>query len=429
MTDQPASDQLLHNLLSLHPKRIDLSLDRLMGLLEKLGNPHLTCPPVVHIAGTNGKGSTVAFLKAMAQADGRVVHTYTSPHLVRFHERIGLFGDPIDEGKLAALLARVEDINDGEPITFFEVTTAAAFLAFSEHPADLLILETGLGGRFDATNVFDRPLAVGLTPIDIDHQGFLGETLSEIAYAKAGIIKNGVPAFTQPQKAQAMRVLEDEANVVGASLKETRAVGQDWVLGLAGRHQFSNAGLAAQLASAIGISETAQRAGAAKAMWPGRLQRLSEPAWTSKLPNGAELWLDGAHNKAAAIELSHWLSGVLQPGQTADVILGLMNNRAIEEFLSPFLSLRGQLRLHPLSIPGEGSAHDPQDIVTVAGQMGFKAEAALGINAAFESIKAQSLTPSIVMVAGSLYLIGSLLRGDAPNVSEYGSTLQKPNTV
>ena len=172
MTDHPASDQLLHNLLPLHPKRIDLSLDRLMVLLDKLGNPHLKCPPVVHIAGTNGKGSTVAFLKVMAQADGRVVHTYTSPHLVRFHERIGLFGDPIDEGKLAELLARVEKINAGEPITFFEVTTAAAFLAFAEHPADLLILETGLGGRFDATNVFEQPLAVGLTPIDIDHQGF-----------------------------------------------------------------------------------------------------------------------------------------------------------------------------------------------------------------------------------------------------------------
>ena len=429
MTDHPASDQLLHNLLSLHPKRIDLSLDRLMVLLDKLGNPHLNCPPVVHIAGTNGKGSTVAFLKAMAQADGRVVHTYTSPHLVRFHERIGLFGDPIDEGKLAELLARVEEINAGEPITFFEVTTAAAFLAFAEHPADLLILETGLGGRFDATNVFERPLAVGLTPIDIDHQGFLGDTLSEIAYAKAGIIKPGVPAFTQPQKPQAMRVLEDEANVVGAPLKETAAVARDWILGLAGQHQFSNAGLAAQLANCIGISEAAQRAGAAKAMWPGRLQPLSDPSWTAKIPEGAQLWLDGAHNKAAAEELSVWLRGKLPSGETADVILGLMNNRAIEEFLAPFLPLKDQLRLHPLSIPGESSAHDPKDIVDVATGMGFVAHAADGVDAAFRGVREQLPTPSIVMVAGSLYLIGSLLRGDAPNVSEYGSTLQKPNTV
>ena len=219
-----------------------------------------------------------------------------------------------------------------------------------------------------------------------------------------------------------MRVLEDEANVVGAPLKETAAVARDWILGLAGQHQFSNAGLAAQLANCIGISEAAQRAGAAKAMWPGRLQPLSDPSWTAKIPEGAQLWLDGAHNKAAAEELSVWLRGKLPSGETADVILGLMNNRAIEEFLAPFLPLKDQLRLHPLSIPGEGSAHNPQDIVDVATGMGFVAHAADGVMQ-LSGVREQLPTPSIVMVAGSLpdWIAA---RGDAPNVSEYGSTFK-----
>ena len=429
MPKSSASDQLLHNLLSLHPKRIDLSLDRLRQLLQKLDNPHHHCPQVVHIAGTNGKGSTVAFLKAMAQADGRTVHSYTSPHLVRFHERIGLYGSPIDEARLADFLARVEAINAGDPITFFEVTTATAFLAFAEHPADLLILETGLGGRYDATNVFDQPLAVGLTAIDIDHQGFLGESLAEIAHAKAGIIKSGVPAFSVAQKPDAMRILEDEANLVGAPLNRAALAPADWRLGLAGGHQYANAGLALGLAQVIGISIDAQRQGAHQAHWPGRLQQLTDPVWTTRIPMGTELWLDGAHNPAAALELSRWLGAKLGSDEVADVVLGLMSNRAVEDFLKPFLPLKDRLRFHALSIPGEAGAHQPEAIVTPGRALGFDAFEAVGLDAAFASLGRQQRKPSVVLVAGSLYLIGALLRGDAPNVSEYGSTLQRPNTI
>ena len=419
----PTSDHLLHQLLALHPKRIDLSIGRMLDLLEKLGNPQLALPPVVHIAGTNGKGSTLAFLRAMAQADGRKVHTYTSPHLVRFHERIGLYGAPIAEPDLAALLAEVEAVNAGEPITFFEVTTAAAFLAFSRNPADLLILETGLGGRLDATNVVARPLAVGLTPIGLDHQGFLGDTIEAIAGEKAGIIKPNVPAFTAAQVPQAMQVLAAKADKVGTTLQQSAEAPTAWQLGLKGAHQYQNAGLAADLARQIGLSPEAIQRGAAKAQWPGRLQQLTDGPWLRQLPAGCQLWLDGAHNQAAAQHLSAWVAK--QPGQIT-VVLGLMNTREPQEFLEPFVPLGERVKFLALAIPGEANAHDVAVVAQGGRNLGLRIDVAEGLDGAFAKIGAQETPPQLVLVAGSLYLIGAFLRGDAPNVSEYGSSLSKP---
>ena len=318
-------DPILQRLMALHPKAIDLSLDRLRPLLARLGDPHLNLPPVVHVAGSKGKGSTLAFLRAMAEAAGYSVHVYISPHLVRFNERIRLNGVLIGDEYLSALLERCEVANRGEPITFFEITTAAAFTAFAETPADLLLLETGLGGEYDATNLVPDPALTAITPIGIDHVQFLGPTLTQIASAKAGIIKQGVPCVVGPQPDEAMAVVAAQAAARNAVLLRQ---GHEWHVregedcigwedrsaayrlprpALPGPHQIVNAGAAIACARALdGFSfpESAIAAGLRQVEWPARMQRLTRGPLVDALPPQTELWLDGAHNAMAGAALA-----------------------------------------------------------------------------------------------------------------------------
>src|SRR6516162_3651910 len=312
-------DSTLARLLALHPKRIDLTLERMWRILAALGHPQRQLPPVVHVAGTNGKGSTIAFLRAILEAAGRRVHVYTSPHLVRFNERFRLgqaeSGRLVCDAGLYAALSECEAANAGAPITVFEIETAAGFVLFSRHPADVLLLEVGLGGRLDAANVIERPLATVITPVSLDHAEYLGGTIAEIAAEKAGILKRGVPAVVAPQPREALAVIERQAARVGAP---TRIAGEDWTITeergrlvyqdnaglldlpppkLWGRHQFDNAGaaIAALRATALALPSVTFEKGIAKADWPARMQRLSQGRLVALLPSGSELWLDGAH--------------------------------------------------------------------------------------------------------------------------------------
>src|SRR5438552_7044112 len=316
-----AIDSIVARLTALHPKLIDLSLDRMWRILDSLGHPERRLPPVIHVAGTNGKGSTIAFLRAILEAAGLRVHVYTSPHLVRFNERFRLGraggGVLVSDEELATALTECEAANGSAPIPVFEIETAAAFLLFARHPADALLLEVGLGGRLDATNVVERPLATAITPVSLDHAEYLGDTLAKIAAEKAGIFKRDVPAIVAAQPRAALAVIEQAAARVGAPIK---IAGEDWTATeergrlvyqddaglldlpppkLYGRHQFENAGVAIaalRAAGAIALPSVAFETGLGKADWPARMQRLSHGALPTLLPAGAELWLDGAHN-------------------------------------------------------------------------------------------------------------------------------------
>jgi len=313
-------DSTLARLLALHPKRIDLTLERMWRILAALGHPQRQLPPVVHVAGTNGKGSTIAFLRAILEAAGRRVHVYTSPHLVRFNERfrLGAVGEGrlASDAELAEALAVCERVNAGAPITVFEITTAAGLLLFARHPADVLLLEVGLGGRLDATNVIERPLATVMTPVALDHAEFLGDTVAKVAAEKAGVLKRDVPALVAAQPREALSVIERQAARVGAPV---RIAGEDWIATeergrlvyqddaglldlpppkLNGRHQFENAGLAIATLRSIAALDLPPSSfeGIAKAEWPGRMQRLSAGKLAALVPPGGELWLDGGHN-------------------------------------------------------------------------------------------------------------------------------------
>ena len=325
-------DAALERLKSLHPQLIDLSLDRILPLLQALGRPQDKLPPVIHVAGTNGKGSTVAFLRAIAEAAGLTAHVLTSPHLVRFVERIRVAGRLIEETALAEILERVEAANAGRPITFFEITTVAALLAFAETPADLCLIEVGLGGRFDATNVIEHPAVTVITPVDYDHQDFLGSEISRIAWEKAGIIKPGRPVVSAHQQAEAALVIEAEADKLGAPLRmaglDFDAYGQAGRLivqigerlydlpppNLVGPHQFGNAGVAVAAALALNdprITEAALAEGVSHAVWPARMQRLiAGPLAEKAAARGADLWLDGGHNPHAARALAEAADGL-----------------------------------------------------------------------------------------------------------------------
>jgi dihydrofolate synthase/folylpolyglutamate synthase len=314
-------DTVVARLTALHPKLIDLTLDRMMRILAALGHPEQQLPPVIHVAGTNGKGSTIAFMRAILEAAGLKVHTYTSPHLVRFNERFRLGATSeshlVDDSELIAVLAECERVNAGAPITVFEITTAAGLLLFSRHPADMLLLEVGLGGRLDATNVIDQPLATVVTPVSIDHAEHLGNTLTAIAAEKAGIFKPGVPAIVAAQPREALKAIERQAARVKAPI---RIAGENWTATeergrlvyqdddglldlpapkLFGRHQFENAGVAIATLRAIAdlrLPSYAFEQGIARAEWPARMQRLSQGSLAPLLPPGSELWLDGGHN-------------------------------------------------------------------------------------------------------------------------------------
>jgi len=424
-----ASDAVLERLMSLHPKLIDLSLERVERLLDKMGNPEAALPPTVHVAGTNGKGSTVAFMRACLEAAGYDVHAYTSPHLVRFHERIRLAGDLIEEDRLLAMLGECEAANDGEPITFFEITTVAAFLAFSRTPADVLLLETGLGGRLDTTNVVKRPAVTVITPISHDHHQFLGDNLAGIAREKAGILKPGVVCVTSRQDPAAMEVITARAQDIGVALYRE---GEDWSVtatpegliyesprgtttlpspSLTGEHQTANAGLAlAALERLRGfrVDETALAAGLLDAHWPGRLQRLMQGPLAEALPGGSELWLDGGHNEAAAEAIAgqavRWAEA---DGKPLHLIFGMLNSRIPADFLVPLVPHTASLRA--VTIPGEDNALAAETLADAATDAGIKAKGAPSVDQAVHDIAGETTNPARVLICGSLYLAGTVL--------------------
>ncbi len=424
-----APDAALERLKGLHPQLIDLSLDRVLRLLEALGRPQDRLPPVIHVAGTNGKGSTVAFLRAIAEAAGMGVHVLTSPHLVRFAERIRVAGTLIAEPALAAILARVEAANAGQPITFFEITTAAALLAFAETPADLCLIEVGLGGRFDATNVIDRPAVSVIAPIDYDHQDFLGSELSRIAWEKAGIVKAGRPVICAHQSAEAALVIEAEAEALGARLiaagRDFDAFGQSGRLvfqdgarlidlphpSLYGAHQFGNAGVAVAAALALNdprIDEAALAKGVAGAIWPARMQRLaSGPLAAKAMAHGADLWLDGGHNPHAARALADVAQGMrARDGRPLTIVIGLLKRkdaRGVFQALAPL-----HARIIATGFEAEQAA-PPADLAIAGRDEGLVIETAADVDAALDlALSADGPAPHI-LICGSLYLAGEVL--------------------
>ncbi|MCP5367457.1 MAG: bifunctional folylpolyglutamate synthase/dihydrofolate synthase [Hyphomicrobiales bacterium] len=425
-TTSTTSDRVLARLTRLHPKIIDLSLDRVHRLLARVGNPHDNLPPVVHVAGTNGKGSVIAFMRAALEAAGYRVHVFTSPHLVRFNERIRLAGDLIAEDALLAVLEECEAANGDEPITFFEITTVAAFLAFTRTPADVLLLETGLGGRLDATNVVDRPALTAITSISLDHEQYLGSDLAGIAREKAGIMRAGVPCLAASQERKVDRALKAAADKAGAPLVRE---GADWhvqVHGdhlsfraggatrdlplprLVGKHQARNAGLAVACLDRLTgftVPDGALGLGLRTADWPARLQRLDAGALAARLPAGWQLWLDGGHNGAAAKVIAnqarHWRDMPLH------MVFGLLNTKDPAAFLKPLAGRVGALRT--VTIPGEPAARPAEDLARVAAGLLFDAAPAAGVEAALDQIAAAAPGPARVLICGSLYLAGSVL--------------------
>lgn len=416
----PGSDLVLERLMTLHPKIIDLTLDRVWRLLEELDHPEHRLPPVIHIAGTNGKGSTLAMIRAGLEGAGQRCHAYTSPHLARFHERIRLAGELISESDLTALLAECETANGGAAITYFEITTVAALLAFARVPADWTLLEVGLGGRLDATNVIDSPALCVITPVSYDHQQFLGETLPEIAGEKAGILKRGVPCVVGPQQDAALEVIEARAARVGAPLL---AHGQHWHVGveherlvfqdetglldmplpvLPGPHQIENAGMALAALRALGTG--APEAALRKAEWPARMQRLRKGPLTELAPD-AELWLDGGHNPAAGVALAATLCGL--PERPTHMICGMLRTKDVAGFLRP-LAARIET-FHAVSIPGETATLTAAETSAEARALGLTATEAPDVAVALAKI-VETDPQARVVICGSLYLAGAILR-------------------
>ncbi|MCI3181518.1 bifunctional folylpolyglutamate synthase/dihydrofolate synthase [Caulobacter sp. CCUG 60055] len=430
MTDQlRPHDAALERLRALHPNRIDLSLGRMRRLCAALGHPERLLPPVVHVAGTNGKGSTVAYLRAIGEAAGLKVHVFTSPHLVRFAERIRLAGRLIDEDRLADVLERVEAANAGEPITFFEITTAAAFQAFAETPADLCLLEVGLGGVLDATNVVDRPAVSVVTPVDIDHREFLGDTLTAIAGEKAGIIKAGAPAVVARQHDEAMAVIEARAEALGAPLtvigREIDAWSErgrlmvqtpDRLLDLPapslfGPHQFDNAGLAVAAALALEearIDETAIARGVAGAVWPARFQRLTQgPLAAMAAERGADLWLDGGHNPHAGRALAQALAALqARDGRPTVLICGLLARKDARGFFAPLAEVSPMVLTTAFEAEAAAS---PDDLALAAGEAGLVADPCDGVHDAMRRALAVEGAPPRIVICGSLHLAGEVL--------------------
>ena len=423
-------DDLLSRMKQLHPLYMDLSLDRVERMLAELGSPHERLPAVVHIAGTNGKGSTTAFLKAMLEAAGKRVHVYTSPHLVRFNERIALAGpngaQPIDEDELTELLARVEKINAGQSITFFEITTAAAFLAFAEHPADYILLEVGLGGRLDTTNVVKKPALTIITPISMDHADKLGDTVEKIAAEKAGIMKRGVACVTARQLPEVDDVFEAEARRHGAHIirwgehfdafaQRGRLVFQreDRLLdlpmpALLGPHQIVNGGTAVAAALELGLDEKAITAGLTSARWPARMQRLGPGELTRNLRPDIEVWLDGGHNPGAGEVIARTLADLEERSpRPLALIVGLQGHKDAAGYLQPFAGLARQAIAVP--VPGSLQPRMPEELAGIARGVGLKASAAASLQEALAAASAAAEGPLRILICGSLYLAGEVL--------------------
>lgn len=425
-------------LAQLHPQRIDLTLDRMQRLLAALGHPERRLPPVIHVAGTNGKGSTVAFLRGICEAAGLRTHVFTSPFLVRPNECVRLAGKLVGDDDLIAALTHCERINAGAPITLFESETAAALHLFAQHPADVVLLEVGLGGRLDSTNVIDAPLASVLTPIGIDHTEFLGPTIADIAGEKAGIIKRGTPVVVAEQRDDAMQVIENVAKRLRAPLF---AQGQHWHVHLEhgrlvyqddnglldltapklfGRHQIDNAGLAVATLRAqthLRIDQAAYQAGLLAAEWPARMQRLTSGKLLDIAPPGCELWLDGGHNadggRVAAAALGDLEERVSRP---LVLIAGMMANKDASAFLGNFTGLTRHVVAVP--IPERDGAMDPQSLAEVGRALELRVDVDESVEAALRRIAALAYElPPRILITGSLYLAGQVLKanGTLPN--------------
>jgi dihydrofolate synthase / folylpolyglutamate synthase len=433
---------LIARLSHLHPKRIDLGLERMQRLLQRLDHPERKLPPVVHVAGTNGKGSTVAYLRAILEAAGYRVHAFTSPHLVRLNEcyRLGRAGGGVlvDDEELVATLERCEQANAGEPITLFEIVTAAAFDLFARHPADVVLLEVGLGGRLDSTNVIETPIASVISPVSIDHSEFLGNSLQSIAAEKAGIIKRGVPVICASQQADALAEIERCARRQHAplyrsgeewhvSVERGRLVYQDdrGLLDLAaprlfGRHQFDNAGLAVATLRAIDafkVEPSAFEAGVLNAEWPARMQRLGSGPLVEQGPPGGEIWLDGGHNaeggRVAATALGDLEERVSRP---LVVIAAMMANKDAGGFLANFAGLTRHIIAVP--IPDRDGAMPVDRLMEAARALGMRVESSGSVEAALRAIaKLAYEVPPRILITGSLYLAGHVLsaNGTPPN--------------
>jgi dihydrofolate synthase/folylpolyglutamate synthase len=430
-----SSDALIARFLALHPKSIDLTLERIQRLLAGLGHPERRLPPVIHVAGTNGKGSTIAFMRAILESAGLAVHVYTSPHLVRFHERIRLGqvggGRFVDEVRLAEVLRHCEQVNAGAPITVFEITTAAALLLFAQTPADVLLLEVGLGGRGDATNVVDAPAAAVITAIGLDHAEFLGTSIAQVAAEKAGIIKPGRPLVIAPQEhPEADSVLRQEAERRGAApalignqdfsvhAERSRLVYQDEdglldlpLPRLAGPHQFVNAGtaIAAVRAAGFDLEPALFEAGMLRVEWPGRLQRLTRGRLPGLAPEGSELWLDGGHNVDGGRVLAAAMAD-LEERSAAPLVLisAMLGSKDSEGYLAHFAGLARELIAVP--ILSQMAARPPEELAAIARRIGLRASIEPGVEAALVALNntVWERAPRI-LVGGSLYLAGEVL--------------------
>ena len=430
----PSLGEVVARLSGLHPQRIDLGLERMHRLLERLDHPERKLPPVIHVAGTNGKGSTIAYLRAILEAAGLRVHVYTSPHLVRINEcyRLGGHGGGVlvDDNELRGAFEQCERANAGQPITLFEIETAAAFCLFAQHPADVVLLEVGLGGRLDATNVIDAPLASVITPVSMDHTEFLGDTLMAIAGEKAAIIKRDVPVICAEQAPEAMAVIEQYAKRARATLL---TAGQEWHVNvergrlvyqddrglmdlaaprLFGRHQFDNAGLAIATLRALDafrIEPSAFEAGIVNAEWPARMQRLASGALVDQAPPGCEIWLDGGHNaeggRVAAASLGDLEERVSRP---LVVIVGMMANKDAGAFLANFAGLTRHIIA--VQIPDRDNTMPPDRLADAARHLGMRVETAAGVETALLSLARLAYeTAPRILITGSLYLAGHVL--------------------
>jgi dihydrofolate synthase/folylpolyglutamate synthase len=425
---------IVARLSALHPKRIDLGLERMHRLLERLDHPERKLPPVIHVAGTNGKGSTIAYLRAILEAAGLRVHVYTSPHLVRINEcyRLGRNGGGVlvDDSELLKVFEHCERANAGQPITIFEIETAAAFCLFAQHPADVVLLEVGLGGRLDATNVIDAPLACVIAPVSMDHMEFLGDTLMSIAREKAAIIKPNVPVICAEQAPEAIAVIEQVAKRLRAPMV---TAGQEWHVNvergrlvyqddrglmdlaaprLFGRHQFDNAGLAIATLRALGvfkIEPSAFETGIVNAEWPARMQRLASGALVDMSPPGCELWLDGGHNadggRVAAAALGDLEERV---PRALVVIVGMMANKDAGAFLANFAGLTRHIIA--VQIPDRDNTMPPDRLADAARHLGMRVEPSAGVEAALQSLTRLAYeAPPRILITGSLYLAGHVL--------------------
>ncbi|MEJ0025109.1 MAG: folylpolyglutamate synthase/dihydrofolate synthase family protein [Rhizomicrobium sp.] len=428
------STAVLERLLDLHPKKIDLALDRILRLLHDLGDPHLKMPPTIHVAGTNGKGSVCAFSRAMLEAQGLKVHMHTSPHLVRFHERIRIAGSLISEDELVATLEECERVNAGRPITYFEITDAAMFLAFSRHPADALVLEVGLGGKFDATNVIDKPAMTAIQPIGLDHQDFLGSDIRQIAAEKAGIIKPGVPLIVGPQEDAPRDVILQRADRLSAPAyvfgqdfsahqEHGRMVYQDEhglldlpLPKLIGRHQIENAAVAIAAlrhANRGWGTDFGVETGLRTVDWPARLQRLTRGPLVDMAPKGAEIWLDGGHNPHCAAAVSRAIADLEERSERPlYLICGMLRTKDAIGFLSAY---RGLARhVVTVNIPGEAASLGAGALYDMARHAGLDAQPAEDLEDAMLQLQAWSRAhpkepPPRILICGSLYLAGQVL--------------------